>query len=175
MARRTATVQGETLTWYVETRKQQLAVGTPAWYSWLEEASLFAFVAESGSFTARKETKPQGGAPYWRAYRKRGGRLYHAYLGQSEQLTLEHLNAIAMLLARRVEGQETLSPQETLPESTLHGMTMVTRPASNLPMPLTTFIGREQERATVCAMLRRPEVRLLTPVGTGGIGKTRLG
>src|SRR5438552_3538629 len=44
MARLTPTIQGETLTWYVDTHEHQLAVGTPWWYSWLQEASLFAFV-----------------------------------------------------------------------------------------------------------------------------------
>ena len=148
MARLTPTVQGETLTWYVDTHEHQLAVGTPAWDSWLQEASLFAFVAESGSFTARKEMKPHG-ATYWKAYRKRGGRLYHAYLGKSEQLTLERLNASAVLLARRAEGEETPSAQEfaqeRLPESTLHDIPVVTRPASNLPVPLTIlFTGNQR-------------------------------
>ncbi|GHO99732.1 hypothetical protein KSF_097800 [Reticulibacter mediterranei] len=45
---------------------------------------------------------------------------------------------------------------------------------SSFPVPLTSFIGREQEIATICALLRRPEVRLLSLVGTGGVGKTRL-
>src|SRR5215472_635192 len=39
---------------------------------------------------------------------------------------------------------------------------------------LTPLIGREQEIVETCAVLRRPEVRLVTLTGTGGIGKTRL-
>jgi predicted ATPase/DNA-binding CsgD family transcriptional regulator len=45
----------------------------------------------------------------------------------------------------------------------------------NLPTQLTPLIGRDQEVAALCALLRRPEVHLLTIIGTGGIGKTRLG
>ena len=39
---------------------------------------------------------------------------------------------------------------------------------------LTSFIGRERELDEVCALLERPDCRLLSLVGPGGIGKTRL-
>jgi DNA-binding winged helix-turn-helix (wHTH) protein len=43
---------------------------------------------------------------------------------------------------------------------------------TNLPEPLTSFIGRERELAEIKRLL--PGKRLLTLVGVGGIGKTRL-
>jgi predicted ATPase len=46
--------------------------------------------------------------------------------------------------------------------------------AHNLPPQATPFIGRARELAEVTALLRDPSIRLLTLLGAGGIGKTRL-
>ena len=42
------------------------------------------------------------------------------------------------------------------------------------PGPLTALIGREEDLARLHALLDDPACRLVTLVGPGGIGKTRL-
>jgi predicted ATPase/transcriptional regulator with XRE-family HTH domain len=44
----------------------------------------------------------------------------------------------------------------------------------NLPTLLTTFVGREAETARLIDYLANPTTRLVTLVGEGGVGKTRL-
>ncbi len=44
----------------------------------------------------------------------------------------------------------------------------------NLPGQLTPFVGREMELAELMAALKQPNTRLLTSLGPGGVGKTRL-
>jgi predicted ATPase/DNA-binding SARP family transcriptional activator len=45
-------------------------------------------------------------------------------------------------------------------------------PRHNLPAPLTSFLGREQDLATLDRLLK--QARMVTLTGTGGAGKTRL-
>jgi predicted ATPase len=59
-----------------------------------------------------------------------------------------------------------LGPGEFPPLKTLY--------QTNLPVPATTFLGRERELAEVDERLARDDVRLVTLTGPGGTGKTRL-
>lgn len=47
-------------------------------------------------------------------------------------------------------------------------------PSHNLPVPLTPFVARQRELEAITSQLQAPEVRLLTLIGGGGMGKTRL-
>ena len=51
--------------------------------------------------------------------------------------------------------------------------TLDSRP-NNLPLQPTTFVGRDATVASLTALLRSRDVRLVTLTGPGGIGKTRL-
>ena len=48
------------------------------------------------------------------------------------------------------------------------------RPKHNLPVQATPFVGREGELCELARLLSEPGVRLVTVLGVGGIGKTRL-
>ena len=74
-----------------------------------------------------------------------------------------------------------LLPQEPTGETALAPVPVgfpaprsLTHQVHNLPVQPTSFLGREHEVDSVGDLLRRPEVRLVTLTGTGGIGKTRL-
>ena len=60
-----------------------------------------------------------------------------------------------------------------LPDQFAPLKTLDARP-SNLPAHTTSFIGRQHDQQKVVDLLRQPEVRLITLLGTGGTGKTRL-
>ncbi|MET0918407.1 MAG: winged helix-turn-helix domain-containing protein [Burkholderiales bacterium] len=72
-------------------------------------------------------------------------------------------------LARR--GYRFVGPVTALPDAPPQGAAAKSS-RTNLPEPLTSFVGREREIVEIKRLL--PGCRLLTLVGIGGIGKTRL-
>ena len=99
MPRTTARVEGDRLALAADAASP-IAVGTPAWFAWLESATTFAFTSPAGHFTARKEARRRGGG-YWKAYHTAHGTLHRAYLGKTADLTLDRLNRAAATLAAR--------------------------------------------------------------------------
>lgn len=84
-------------------------VDTPSWYAWLETATTFTFTGEEGTFTAHKaRAGNRRGGWYWRAYRRKRGRLSRCYLGVSTNLTLAKLCEVAHRLAREAEDMPPL-------------------------------------------------------------------
>ncbi len=81
-----------------ENSQPPVLVGSAAWYIWLanQQNLSFSYRNDLGTFTARREQQRQGW--YWYAYRKYEGKLLKTYLGKSETLTIEHLNAAAVVL-----------------------------------------------------------------------------
>src|SRR5262245_19139395 len=104
----TPQVQAGILRWRpaAGSRPSPIAVGTAAWYAWLDAHQAFALTCHDIRVTARKERR--AGGFYWYAYRRQHGTLRSAYLGKSEDLTLGRLTAVAQRLATPPHRQRTM-------------------------------------------------------------------
>jgi LuxR family maltose regulon positive regulatory protein len=174
MAQAVPTVQGGTLLYQHNGQDHQLTIGTAAWYSWLSTATTFAFTSAYGTFTARKERPSnQRGGWYWKAYRKQQRKLHRAYLGKSEDLTLDRLNAVAQALAspssmpeRRDTGKEMAAQGTT---SVWPDPLLVTK--LRMPRPPPHLVPRSHLTEQLQRAMERPLTLIAAPAG---FGKTTL-
>ena len=100
-----------------------------------------------------------------------------AFLGQ-RTAALDQYETCREILANELgiePDTETRALYERIRDDGLEPATLrAPAPVNNLPAQLTPFIGRERELAIIHERLDKPDVRLLTLVGAGGMGKTRL-
>jgi len=75
------------------------------------------------------------------------------------------------LYQRLIEGQLPVEPDISILVEQTH---LNQQLPNNIPYQTTSFIGRERTLAQLNQYLNQPNCRLLTIVGMGGIGKTRL-
>ncbi len=78
------------------------------------------------------------------------------------ELLVEHLAAISLASPDSLPAPASAVQRERIP----------TPLRTNLPAPLTSFVGRDQELAEIAAAVA--DHRLVTLTGVGGVGKTRL-
>jgi hypothetical protein len=79
-----------------------IAVGCPAWFTWLTTAVCFSYKPEASIYrlTVRKEKRRN--TFYWYAYLKVDSKLHNVYLGPSCALTRHRLEEAATQLQRKV-------------------------------------------------------------------------
>ncbi len=92
---------------------------------------------------------------------------------------IEHYESCAKILEKELRlkpSEETTDLLLEITEGRLRklGDKAASTPPHNLPAETVPFVGREEELACVSELLARPTCRLVTLVGTGGNGKTRL-
>ena len=97
-------------------------------------------------------------------------RIESGTLKPSKELALILLEKLGIPQAEREAWLRFARGLSVFPEKSTDSF--ASKPITNLPTSLTTFIGREKEQRKIVSLLAKN--RLVTLTGAGGIGKTRL-
>lgn len=140
---------------------------------WAFGCVLFELLAGDAAFPGRTAPDRLAAAleypPAWDRLSPEAPERVRALLAQCLEKEVED-RLDSMSAVRQVLEEETLQPSP--PSLILAEMNGPRTPPSNLPLPLTSFIGREDARSEIARLLARE--RLVTVTGPGGCGKTRL-
>lgn len=114
-----------------------IAVNSADWYAWLAhpETRSFQFPSPYGSVTVVREQRKRGA--FWYAYGSIEGKLHKTYLGRSQALDLEGLQAAARRLSLHRPSPERFLPRRAeLHFPTLEAVETVSRELSDLAYSL---------------------------------------
>ncbi|WP_210481175.1 DUF4062 domain-containing protein [Naasia sp. SYSU D00948] len=92
--------------------------------------------------------------------------------GDSTELTRLLIADLAVLLAERFDDSRSHPGAASTPAA--DEVRSESPERQRLPAPLTRLFGREHDVQHLVELLQRPDIRLITLTGPGGIGKTRL-
>lgn len=95
-----------------------------------------------------------------------------AYEGQRSAALAQYVACCRALQAEL--GLEPTQSTRLLAEQIRNASLPAPKPSPLPPTPPASFIGREKEQAELAELLANPSCRLLTVLGPGGVGKTRL-
>ncbi len=155
---------------------EPIAVGSPAWFAWLSGATRFRLTTPQGPVTVRKERAGGGrGSWYWRAYRKRHGRLHRLYLGPDAALTPEALTAAIAAFGTLLTGPQEHGPPAVVPNaeangSEADGTARILRTRITPPVLRPGLIARP----ALVTRLRTAAAALTLLIAPAGFGKTTL-
>ena len=102
---------------------------------------------------------------------------------QMAEMIRQDPRAMLMMRAETAASAQVTAPSGTRPSVTAakasshvcaSGTPSTAAIAPLLPLQLTRFFGREQEQEQLCELLQTPGIRLVSILGPGGAGKTRL-
>ncbi len=86
--------------WYLWDGDRVVALVSPAWAAWLDDAvhAAVRVVCPGVTYTARRERRPDSAGWYWYAYRRHAGKLHKRYIGTTAELTAARLLEVGTAL-----------------------------------------------------------------------------
>lgn len=145
---------------FLISHKTPIQVGSELWFEWLATATKFSFKYQNGSFMAQCEQRRNN--VYWYAYKRLNGKLHKAYLGKTEEVTLEKLQQIGDSLTgpahfehpRPVSTSDEPSILKSRIDSSFLPITKITVPV--LPRQLVTRRRLNQKIDTPLTLIYAP-------------------
>ncbi|TMD99437.1 MAG: hypothetical protein E6I80_28030, partial [Chloroflexi bacterium] len=151
-----------------DTSSQQalpIVPGSREWFDWLTSVSSFTFGGRHAQLTVRQESR-SGGSAYWYAYRRTGRNTAKKYLGRTSDLSLAHLEEVALQLAPPFAMRSEQEPPLLDPSR---------ETAQALSKPYTPVPSRTSEGMTDRVGQRLGNYRLTRLLGTGAFADVYLG